>query len=213
MKKRVSKTMLCATDPIRLLIVDDHAVVRGGLEGLLAVAPGIGGVATASDGAEALLLCDSFGPQVVLLDLRMPGMDGHSALEAITSRHPQIRVIVLTGNDTPADEKLAKRNGACGFLSKSVDPPTLLRVIRKVAEGGNHFSARSEVVHQESCGLSGRELEVLRQLVRGLTNDQIGTSLGISSETIKSHLKSIFTKLATSTRAEAVNRAHELGLV
>lgn len=213
MKNRPSDHFTRPGDAIRLLVVDDHAVVRGGLEGLLTVAPGIGKVALAADGAEALSVCASFNPQVVLLDLRMPGMDGHSALEAIVTRHPHIRVIVLTGNDSAADEKLAKRNGASGFLSKSVDPPTLLNAIHKIARGGSHFSIRNTGDHQESQGLSGRELDVLRQLVRGLTNDEIGTVLGISGETIKSHLKSVFGKLESSSRAEAVNRAHELGLV
>lgn len=194
---------------VRLLIVDDHAVVRGGLDAMLSAAPGIGQIATAHDGMEALKLCASFDPHVILLDVRMPGMDGHSAMQTIGEKWPHIRVIILTGNDTPADIKLARRHGAAGFLSKSEGPATLLRVIEKVSAGGTSFPE----VRDSDCDLSPRELEVLRHLVRGLTNDDIGRALGVSGQTIKGHLKHIFPKLDAATRAEAVNRVHELGLV
>jgi DNA-binding NarL/FixJ family response regulator len=208
-----SKGMPPTTASLRLLIVDDHAVVRGGLEAMLAVAPGIERIATAGDGAEALKLCESFAPDVILLDLRMPGLDGHSTLEVLAREWPQVRVIMLTGNDTPAEVKLARRNGAAGFLSKSADPGTLLGVIEKVAAGGTHFPHTRAGSHPEDTGLSARELEVLQHLARGLTNEDIGLALGVSGQTIKGHLKLIFPKLAVATRAEAVTRAHELGLV
>lgn len=208
-----SKDVPATTASLRLLLVDDHAVVRGGLEAMLSVAPGIGNIATATDGMEALKLCASFAPDVVLMDLRMPGMDGHSALESIARDWPQIRVVILTGNDSPASVKLAQRAGAAGFLSKSADPATVLRVIREVAAGGTHFPKAPDTVPGEDAGLSPRELEVLRHLVRGLTNDEIGRALGVSGQTIKGHLKHIFPKLDAATRAEAATRAHELGLV
>lgn len=202
-----------STDSLRLLIVDDHAVVRGGLEAMLAIAPGIGRIATAADGAQAMQLCASFLPHVILLDLRMPGMDGHSTLEAIVARWPQQRVIILTGNDSASDMKLAQRHGAAGFLSKSAEPATVLSAIKKVAAGGAYFPAVRESSSADCCGLSARELEVVRHLVRGLTNDDIGRALGVSGQTIKGHLKQIFPKLDAASRAEAVSRAHELGLV
>jgi DNA-binding NarL/FixJ family response regulator len=204
-----------ATAPqrLRLLLVDDHAVVRGGLEAMLAAVPEVEAVATAADGNEALHSCATFHPHVVLLDLRMPGMDGHSALEAIVQKWPDIRVVVLTGNDSPANAKLARREGAAGFLSKSADPATVLRVIREVAAGGTHFPETTSANSQDDAGLSARELEVLRYVVRGLTNDDIGLALGVSGQTIKGHLKHIFQKLEAATRAEATTRAHELGLV
>lgn len=197
----------------RLLIVDDHAVVRGGLEAMLGVADGIGRIATAGDGGEALRLCESFSPDVILLDLRMPGMDGHSVLEVVARQWPQVRVIVLTACDTTADVKLAQGLGAAGFCSKSADPATLLGVIKAVASGGTHFPPARAGSHPEDAGLSARELEVLRHLVRGLTNDDIGRALGISGQTVKGHLKLMFPKLEVASRAEAVTRAHELGLV
>lgn len=197
----------------RLLIVDDHSVVRGGLEAMLSVVPGIDLIRTATDGAEALTLCASFDPHIVLLDLRMPGMDGHSTLEAIVREWPHIRVIILTGNDTPAEAKLARRQGAAGFLSKSADPDTLLRVIENVTAGTTWFPDLRDREPAEDHGISGRELEVLRHLTRGLTNDEIGCALGVTGQTIKGHLKSIYLKLEAATRAEAVNRAHELRLV
>lgn len=198
---------------LRLLLVDDHAVVRGGLEAMLSGVPDIERIATAVDGMEALKLCASFEPHVVLLDLRMPGMDGHSALEAIAQKWPHICVIVLTGNDSRANARLARREGAAGFLSKSADPATVLRVIREVAAGGTYFPEDSDSSRQDDAGLSPRELEVLRHLVRGLTNDEIGVALGVSGQTIKGHLKHIFQKLEAASRAEATTRAHELGLV
>ncbi|CAN5794601.1 response regulator transcription factor [soil metagenome] len=198
---------------LRLLIVDDHAVVRGGLEAMLALAPGIDRIATAADGAEAMRVCAAFEPNVVLLDLRMPGMDGHSTLEAIMTRWPGLRVIILTGNETSGDMKLAQRHGAAGFLSKSAEPKTVLSVIHKVAAGSTCFPVSMDHETQDSCGLSGRELEVLRHLVRGLTNGDIGLALGVSGQTIKGHLKNIFAKLDAGSRSEAVSRAHEMKLI
>jgi len=196
--------------PIRLLIVDDHAVVRGGLEAMLSIAPGIERIATAADGAEALKLCGTFAPNVVLLDLRMPGLDGLGVLDAIARDWPRIRVIILTGNESPSEITLARRHGAAAFLSKSTDPAILLQVIKGVAAGGSYFP---DAVAAAESDLSPRELEVLQNLVRGLTNDEIGLALGVSGQTIKGHLKHIFPKLEAATRAEAVSRAHELRLV
>ena len=208
-----SKYMQPTLECLRLLIVDDHAVVRGGLEAMLSASPVIGRIATAADGGEALRMCASFEPHVILMDLRMPGMDGHGAMEILAREWPQVRVIMLTGNDTPAEVKLARRNGAAGFLSKSADPVTVLSVIGKVAAGGTHFPVAAHDAHPADIGLSARELEVLQHLARGLTNDDIGTALGVSGQTIKGHLKHIFAKLQAASRAEAVTRAHEMRLV
>jgi DNA-binding NarL/FixJ family response regulator len=194
---------------IRLLIVDDHAIIHYGLKTLLFGASSIESVASASDGAEALELCKSFAPNIILLDLRMPRINGHNTLEILTREYPQIRVLIHSGNDTPAEIKLAKQNGAAGFVSKSADPSHLLDAIQKIAAGGSHFPD----AHRQRTDLTTRELEVLHYLVRGLSNDEIGKSLGISAEAIKGHLKRMFPKLAVSTRTEAVSRALELGLL
>jgi DNA-binding NarL/FixJ family response regulator len=195
---------------LRLLIVDDHEVILGGLEAMLYEAPGIESVATASDALTALNLCETFAPHIVLLDLRMPGMDGHSALERLSQDWPQVRVIILSGSDSAAEIKLAKRNGAAGFISKSSDPAGLLRIIHSIAAGGSYFPSSPTPDTNE---LSTRELEVLQHLVRGLTNEEIGRVLGVTGQTIKGHLKLMFPKLGVATRTEAVARAQERGLI
>ena len=198
---------------LRLLIVDDHAVVREGLEAMLSTAPGIGAIATASSGADAAQMCATFQPQVMLLDMRMPGGDGISALEAIMPRWPATRIVVLSASATAAEVDLAKRHGAAGYLSKSADRATLLRTIQTVAAGGFCFASDPAPSAPAIPGLSGRELDVLRHLGQGLSNDDLGRVLGVSGETIKSHLKAIFLKLGVNGRTEAVSRAYELGLL
>ncbi len=195
-----------------LLIVDDHAVVREGLEAMLACAPGISRIVTAASVAAALQACTAAAPAVILLDLRMPGADGFSALDAILPRWPAVRIIMLSASATAAEVALARRNGAAGYLSKTADRATLLHAIRQVAAGGTFFVADPQAP-AEDPHLSARELEVLHHLGRGLSNDDLGQALGISGETIKSHTKAIFTKLRVAGRAEAVARAYELGLM
>lgn len=197
---------------VRILIVDDHAVMRGGLQAMLSLSPEIAEVATASGGEEALAMCASFRPNVVLMDLRMPGMDGHSAIQAITGSWPEIRIIVLTGNDSVSDIKLAKQHGVMGFLCKSADPALLLRLISTVAAGGTSFPEQSSDPTQ-LIGITPRELEVLQHLSRGLSNEEIGSVIGITGQTVKGYLKMLFPKLGAANRAEAVNRAHELNLI
>ena len=131
---------------LRLLIIDDHAVVREGLEAMLGVDPGFQRIATAASTEEALPICESLRPHVVLLDLRMPGSDGFNALEIIHQRWPEIRVLILSASATAAEVTLARRNGAAGYLSKSADRATLLDAIRKVAAGRACFLAGNQVV-------------------------------------------------------------------
>jgi len=197
---------------IRILIVDDHAVMRGGLEAMLSRASSIDQVATASGGEEALELCATFQPNVILMDLRMPGMDGQSAIQAITRSWPGIRIIVLTGNGTTADMRLARQNGALGFLSKSAEPAMLLKVIATVAAGGSSFPAQVAYPARDT-GITPRELELLQHLARGLSNEEGGSALGITGQTVKGYLKFLFPKLGAANRAEAVNRAHQLNLI
>lgn len=201
------------SEKIRLLIVDDHAVVREGLQAMLAPAPGIDRIATASCGADAEMACAARAPHVILLDVRMPGSDGFHALEAILRRWPQIRIIMLSASATTSEVKLARQHGAAGYLSKSADRVTLLRAIQTVADGGTCFQADPAPAATAGPVLSARELEVLQHLGRGLGNDELGRVLGVSGETIKSHLKAIFGKLGVAARAEAVTRGYELGLL
>lgn len=201
-----------STTGIRLMIVDDHAVVREGLEAMLGSDPDISRITTAASGAEAIRLCSSDTPQVVLLDLRMPGGDGLSVLDTIRARWPTVRVLLLSANASTTEVLRARHAGAAGHLSKSTDRAALLAAIRTVAAGGTCFADEGARVSDDH-GLSARELEVLSHLGRGLSNDDLGRVLGISAETIKSHLKSIFAKLGVTGRTEAVARAFEWGLV
>jgi DNA-binding NarL/FixJ family response regulator len=197
---------------IRLLIVDDHAVVREGLEAMLAVDPGITHITTAANGADAIRQCTAETPDVVLLDLRMPGGDGLSVLDTIRARWPVVRVLLLSANASTTEVLRARHAGASGHLSKSTDRASLLVAIRQAAAGGTCFADDGARV-VDAHGLSARELEVLSHLGRGLSNDDLGRVLGVSAETIKSHLKSVFAKLGVTGRTEAVARAFELGLV
>ena len=198
---------------IRLLIIDDHAVVREGLEAMLGMAPCFERIATAASTEEALPICESFRPHVVLLDLRMPGSDGFNALVIIHERWVETRVLVLSASATAAEVKLARKNGAAGYLSKSADRATLLEAIQSVAAGEMVFSPDPGPVANSCPALSARELEVLRHLGRGLSREELGQALGISAETVKSHIKAIFHKLGAADRAEAIARAYEFGLL
>ncbi|MEY3896940.1 MAG: hypothetical protein RLZZ214_2461 [Verrucomicrobiota bacterium] len=199
--------------PLRLLIIDDHAVVREGLEAMLGAVSGFERIATAASTEEALPVCESLRPHVVLLDLRMPGSDGFNALEIIRQRWPEIHVLILSASATVSEVQLARRNGAAGYLSKSADRATLMGAIRRVASGGLVFSQETTPSASSPVTLSARELEVLRHLGRGLSNLQLGQALGISPETVKSHVKAIFHKLDATGRAEAISRAYEFGLL
>ncbi len=204
---------MTADSSLRLLIIDDHAVVREGLEAMLGIDPCFEAIATAGSTEEALPYCEDFRPHVILLDLKMPGSDGFNALEIIRQRWPEIRVIILSASATAAEVKLARRNGAAGYLGKSSDRATLLKAIRSAAAGGTVFPIDPVPAPSEGPSLSARELEVLRHLGRGLSSQDLGRALGISAETVKSHIKAIFHKLGVADRAEAVVRAYELGLL
>lgn len=201
-----------AMSGVHLLIVDDHAVVREGLAAMLGSDPGIARITTAASGADAVRACEKEVPGVMLLDLRMPGGDGLGVLDTIRARWPAVRVILLSASATAAEVGRARRAGAAGHLSKTTDRAALLAAIRLAAAGGSCF-ADDGAVPVDDHGLSVRELEVLSHLGRGLSNDDLGRVLGVSAETIKSHLKSIFAKLGVTGRTEAVARAFELGLV
>lgn len=202
------------SNQLRLLIVDDHAVVREGLQAMLGPDPNISNISVASCGAEAEQACTADRPHVILLDIRMPGSDGFFVLRSILGRWPETRIIMLSSSATTAEVKLARQYGAAGYLKKSTGRAELLESIHLVAAGGTCFQAEDDVmVSRESPVLSARELEVLQHLGRGLGNEGLGRVLGVSSETVKSHLKSIFIKLGVTSRTEAVTRAYELGLL
>ena len=203
----------------RVLVVDDHPVVRGGLVGWLDAQPDLTVVGEASDGLEALALVASLDPDVVLMDLRMPRMDGVTAIEELAVRHPGVRVLVLTTYDTDADIVRAVAAGATGYLLKDAPLPQLADAVRAAARGETVLAPpvaarlvsrlRAPAVEAPTA----RELEVLAGVARGLTNAEIGRELFIGEATVKTHLLRVFAKLGVDDRTRAVMVAVERGLL
>lgn len=206
------------TGMVRLVVVDDHPVVRAGIVGLLADEPDLEVVGEAADGAEALGVVDRVDPEVVLMDLRMPGVDGARATELILAAHPGVRVVVLTTYETDADILRAVEAGATGYLLKDTPRQDLVEAVRAAARGETVLApgVARRLVSQVRGGaerLTGRELEVLGAVARGLSNAEIGAELFISEATVKTHLLRVFAKLGVSDRTRAVTVALERGLI
>ena len=205
--------------PVTVLIADDHPVVREGLRGMLAAEPGITVVGEAGSGDEAVAMARRHRPDVVLMDLRMPGGDGVLATAGILATAPSTRVVVLTTYETDADIVRAVEAGATGYLLKDTPRPDLISAIRAAARGetvlGPTVAGRlvSHLRRPAAEPLSGRETEVLRLVARGQTNAEIGRALYISEATVKTHLLRAFGKLGVSDRTAAVTRAIELGML
>ncbi|MEV0803659.1 response regulator transcription factor [Kribbella sp. NPDC050281] len=207
---------------IRVLVVDDHPVVRSGLTGMLSVTEDIEVVGEAGDGSEALALVESARPDVVLMDLRMPRTDGVTATGAIVSGYPSTRVLVLTTYDTDTDILHAVEAGAAGYLLKDTPHADLLDGIRAAARGETvlappvaaRLMSRLRTPSTPPVAQpSPRELEVLAAVARGLSNAEIGRELFIGEATVKTHLQRLFTKLDVDDRTRAVTVAYERGLL
>lgn len=210
------------TDTVRVLVVDDHPVVRSGLIGMLAVTDDIEVVGEAADGEEALALVGSTRPDVVLMDLRMPRRDGVSATRAIVSAHPSTKVLVLTTYDTDSDILHAVEAGAAGYLLKDTPHAQLLDGIRAASRGETVLAppVAARLMSQlrtpaapAAVQPSPRELEVLAAVARGLSNAEIARQLFIGEATVKTHLQRIFTKLDVDDRTHAVTVAIAQGLL
>ncbi len=205
--------------PIRLLIVDDHPVVRDGLRGLFAGDPGFQVVAEASDGSDAIARADAFRPDVVLMDLHMPGLDGVSATREIVNRALGAKVLVVTTYDTESDVLPAIEAGATGYVLKDTPRDELRDAVRAAAAGETVLSppvARQLVgqVREPARGtLSERELEILKLVAGGATNKAVAAELFISEATVKTHLLHAYEKLGVHHRAAAVAAAYERGLL
>lgn len=205
---------------IRVLVVDDHPVVRQGLSAILRWEPDITVVAEAGDGAEAEQAILAHVPDVVLLDLNLPKQSGVEVMQRVRPRLPQVRFLVLTTYDTDAYIGPALRAGAQGYLLKDVPPEELVRGVRAVVQGGAALEAgvaarllERLAETEPDSDLSAREIEVLRLLVAGASNKGIARQLCLSENTVKSHVSRIFTKLGVQSRAEAVAAALQRGLV
>ncbi|MGI5322035.1 response regulator [Actinomadura nitritigenes] len=209
---------------LRVMIVDDHPIVREGLRGMLAAEPGLEVAAEAASGDEAVALAPRVRPDVILMDLRMPGGDGVSAIERLGPAH---RVLVLTTFEDDADIVRAVRSGAAGYLLKDASRTDLAAAIRDVAAGRTVLSpsvsarldaaraseARGAGAASAPAVLSAREAEVLALVARGLTNAEIGARLFIGQATVKTHLLRVFAKLGVSDRTAAVMAAIERGVL
>ena len=198
---------------IRIIIIDDHPVVREGLRGMLASQPDFEVVSEAADGAAGVELIATLQPDVTLMDLRMPGLDGVGAIEAIRRRGLQARVLVLTTFDSDTDIVRAIQAGATGYLLKDTPRDELFRAIRATAQGQSVLTpAVATRLMDFVClpaeeQLSAREIEVLQLVATGHSNKQIGQLLHISEATVKTHLIHIYGKLGVNDRTAAVTVA------
>jgi DNA-binding NarL/FixJ family response regulator len=205
--------------PIRLVIADDHPVVRDGLSGMFADDPGFEVLGEAADGAEAIRLAQTLRPDVILMDLRMPGMDGLAAITELARRDMPTRVLVLTTYDTDLYVVPAIEAGAIGYLLKDAPREELLRAVRAAAAGQSVLSPSvastlmNRMREPEAGPLSSRELEVLELVAAGNTNRELAAKLFISEATVKSHLLNIYAKLDVKDRAAAVGVAYRRGLL
>ena len=204
---------------IRLIIVDDHPVVREGLRGMLASQPDFEVAGDAPDGVAGVALAEQVKPDVILMDLRMPGGDGVSAIEQLKERGNPARVLVLTTYDSDADIVRAVEAGATGYLLKDAPREELFKAIRAAAEGqavlapavATRLMGRMSAPKDDT--LSAREIEVLELVARGNSNKAVGRALHISEATVKTHLIHIYGKLGVNDRTAAVTVALERGIL
>ncbi|MFI6320488.1 response regulator [Nonomuraea sp. NPDC050556] len=206
---------------ITVLVVDDQVLIRAGLAALVRTAPDLDVVGEAADGSEAVRLAEQFAPDVILMDVRMPGMDGITATERILARGAS-KVLILTTFDVDEYVYRALRLGASGFLLKDTPPERLLAAIRTVASGDILLapSATRRLVEAFTLppvadvgDLTSRETDVLRLVGRGLSNREIAAELSVAEATVKTHLNHLLAKLGLSSRAQAVVHAYDSGLV
>ena len=204
---------------IRIIIADDHPIVRSGLKAILASQPDFELVAEAGHGAAAVAASETFQPDVILMDLQMPVMDGVTATAQIHMKYPAIHILVLTTYDTDADILRALDAGATGYLLKDAPPDELFRAIRSAARGevtlAPSIAAKltRRLTNPLERSLSGREIEVLSLASRGDSNKEIAAKLHITEATVKSHFVHIFDKLSVADRTAAVTLALEKKII
>jgi DNA-binding NarL/FixJ family response regulator len=218
------------TKPARLIIADDHALLRSGIRSMLAGEPDLEVVGEAADGQEALELCRRLKPDLVLMDVRMPKMDGLAATRAIKEELPNVSVVMVTMQDDPDYLFEAVIAGAAGYVLKGATPDQLTEAVRQVLDGEFLLDQRLTINLLRSMAdrgrvdlpfrpeplaepLTARETEILQLLAQGQTNPQIARALVVSPGTVKNHVRHIIAKLQVSDRTQAAVRAIELGLL
>jgi DNA-binding NarL/FixJ family response regulator len=210
--------------PVRILIADDHPLTRDGIKAALSSDSDIDVVGEATNGEEAVKLAESIQPDVILMDVRMPGLGGIPATREITRNVPGTRVLILTVEEAQARVGEAIQAGAAGYLLKDVDADALTRAVRLAAEGCAviHPDLTRQFVDEmrslssgerSTTALSSREIEVLQMIAYGSTNKEVADALAISPQTVKTYLERVFTKLGVSDRTRAVAVALKLGIL
>jgi len=210
--------------PVRVLVADDHPVFREGFAALLGNIDGVEVVGTASDGDEAVAAARDLAPDVIVMDVQMPGKDGLEATRAVLAERPETGVVVLTMSEEDATVFAAIRAGARGYLLKGAEPEEVVRAITTVAGGGvvfgavlahriaDFFASAPSAAESRFPTLTARELEVLNLVAAGLSNAQIAGRLYLSQKTVRNHVHAVLTKLQATDRAQAIVRARDAGL-
>jgi DNA-binding NarL/FixJ family response regulator len=202
---------------MRILIADDHPLMLAGVRSVLEAAEGFEVVAEARSGSEVLPLIGRTAPDLALLDLRLPGIDGLACLNRIAARHPETRVVVLSVSSDPEVIQAAFAHGACGYLVKSIDLANVVSAIRQALNGTAYHAVGLPALTEENAAkaadLTDRELTILKAVARGLSNGKIGKELWVTEQTIKFHLTNIYRKLRVANRTEAARWAFAHGLL
>ena len=209
--------------PTKVLLVDDHPIVRTGIRNLLERAAEISIVGEASDGFEALKLVEKLSPDVVLLDMEMPGMNGSEVAIHLKQAGSPVKILALSAHDDKQYIQELLANGASGYLTKEEVPETIIEAVRGVARGEQGWVSRKIAAKMttwmsgdsraDHMGLTPREVQVLKMVVAGKTNQEIGLELGISEKTVEKHLEGVFSKLGVASRVEAAVHAVREGWV
>lgn len=201
---------------IKLMLIDDHRIMRIGLKSILRVASDIKVVAEAESGQQAVALFGEVLPDVTLLDIRMPVMNGLETLKTLLQKHPSAKIIMLTTSEMEEDVYASIQHGAKGYLLKDAAPKQIISAIRTVSD--NALAFPEHILNMIKCrsqqgDLTPRQLEVLELLVKGFTNKEIGIALGISYTSVKTHLEVIYKRLNVANRQEACSTAIKRGIV